>query len=278
MLARIDAPDVGRATAELLRARGRGEATARKLARQLELEKQGATSSNAIDEARAEDRAARAELTAARTMLATLGAAEPRVEDDGGAPPASRAVSIQVAIKAPIAGVIVQRSAVLGGAVAPDRSLFHLIDPARLLVRAKLPETAGALPTAGASASISTRAAGGRDRRSAAEAAVMAGFGAVDESTRTVPIRLRPSGPCPWLLPGAYVDVLLAGGATSPDRASRARVDRGPRRGGGRRARRAHGLRRPRATRRLSRSRCASAPRWGPRSSSKRASPRARRS
>jgi membrane fusion protein, heavy metal efflux system len=220
VLARIDAPDVGRATAELLRARGRGEATARKLARQIELEKQGATSPNAIDEARAEDRAARAELTAARTELATLGAGEPRVDEDGGAPLASRAVSIRITIKAPIAGVIVQRSAVLGGAVAPDRSLFHIIDPTRLLVRAKLPETAGALPTAGAKASIRPRTAGGQGSTERCEAAVIEGFGTVDEITRTVPIRLRPGGPCPWLLPGAYVDVLLAGGAPSPDRAS----------------------------------------------------------
>nr|AYM52558.1 secretion protein HlyD family protein [Aetherobacter rufus] len=220
VLARIDAPDVGRATAELLRARGRGEATARKLARQLELAKQGATSPNAIDEARAEDRAARAELTAARTMLATLGAAEPRADEDTSAPTTSRAVSIRIAIKAPIAGVVVQRSAVLGGAVTPDRSLFHLIDPARLLVRAKLPETAGALPVAGARASIRPRAAGGQGSTERCEATVIEGFGAVDEITRTVPFRLRPAGGCAWLLPGAYVDALLERGAPSTDPAA----------------------------------------------------------
>jgi cobalt-zinc-cadmium efflux system membrane fusion protein len=219
VLARIDAPDVGRATAELLRARGRSEATERTLARQLDLEKQGATSPSAVDEARAEDRAARAELTAARTMLATLGAGEPRIEAGGGAPTPSRAVSIRVAIKAPIDGVVVERSAVLGGAVAPDRSLFRIIDPARLVVRARLPETAG-LPAAATHATIRPRTSGGVPSTDRCEAAVIAGFGVVDATSRTVPIRLRPAGICAWLLPGAYVDVILEGAVAAADRAA----------------------------------------------------------
>jgi cobalt-zinc-cadmium efflux system membrane fusion protein len=216
VLARIDAPDVGRATAELLRARGRGEATERRLARQLDLEKQGATSPSAVDEARSEDRAARAELTAARTMLSTLGAGEPRIEADGGAPTPSRAVSIRVAIKAPIDGVVVERSAVLGGAVAPDRSLFRIIDPARLVVRARLPETTG-LPAAATRATIRPRTSGGVPSTDRCDAAVIAGFGVIDATSRTVPIRLRPAGACAWLLPGAYVDVILQGAVAAAD-------------------------------------------------------------
>ena len=38
---------------------------------------------------------------------------------------------------------------------------------------------------------------------------VTSSFGIIDEATRTVPILLRPEGPCAFLLPGAYVDAIL---------------------------------------------------------------------
>ena len=200
-LALIEASEVGRATAELLRARGHAVMAARKLGRQLDLDKQAATSQSAVDEARAEDQAARADLTAARTLLATLGAAEP-ADSDG-----ARAVTVRVAVRAPIDGVVVQRSAVLGGPVTLERSLFHIVAPDRLLVRARLPESAGFTPPAGALAVIRPRAPSGGAAR--CEATVVSSFGVVDESTRTLPVRLRPSGPCPFLVPGGYVDVAL---------------------------------------------------------------------
>jgi cobalt-zinc-cadmium efflux system membrane fusion protein len=200
-LALIDASEVARATAELLRARSHAVMAARKLSRQLDLEKQTATSQSAVDEARAEDQAARADLTAARTLLATLGAAEP-ADGDG-----ARAVTVRVAVRAPIDGVVVQRTAVLGGPVTLDRSLFHIVSPDRLLVRARLPESAGFTPAAGAAAVIRPRAPAGGAAR--CEATVLSSFGVVDEATRTLPVRLRPTGACPFLVPGGYVDVAL---------------------------------------------------------------------
>lgn len=211
VLARIDAPDVGRVTAQLLLARGRLLVAERKLSRQVELEKQGATSRNAIDEARAEDQASRAEVSAARTALAALGAGEPRVAESN-AVAATHPISIRIAVRAPIAGVVIDRAAVLGGAVTPEKMLFRIIDPDRLLIRAKVPETMGPLPETGISAFVRPRASAGTPVSTRCETTVVARFGAVDEASRTIPIRLRPEKNCAFLLPGAYVEVLLRRG------------------------------------------------------------------
>lgn len=211
ILARIDAPDASRAAADVLAARGRAHVAARKLERQLALEKQGATSQNAIDEARAEDQAARAELAAARTRAATLGAGEP--VDEGGQ---ARGVTVRVAVRAPIDGVVVKRDAVLGGPVTMDRTLFRVIDPERLIVRARLPETRASLIAAGAAATLRPRASAGSLPVTPCEAKVQSVFGAVDEATRTVPMRVRAVSPCTWLLPGGWVDVAIRVGSDAP--------------------------------------------------------------
>ena len=211
ILARIDAPDAGRATADVMAARGRALMAARKLGRQLDLEKQGATSQNAVDEARAEDQAARAELAAARTRAATVGAGEPLDDSAAGGP--ARGVAVRVAVRSPIDGVVVRRDAVLGGPVTLDRSLFRVIDPDKLIVRARLPETRASLVTVGAAATIRPRAAAGSAPVSPCEAKVVSVFGLVDEATRTLPMRVRATAPCPWLLPGGWVDVTIRVGA-----------------------------------------------------------------
>jgi cobalt-zinc-cadmium efflux system membrane fusion protein len=204
ILARIDAPDAGRATAEVMVTRGRALVAARKLERQLVLEKQGATSQNAVDEARAEDQAARAELSAARTRAATVGAGEP-----------GEGVVVRVAVRSPIDGVVVRRDAVLGGPVTMEKSLFRVVDPERLIVRARLPETRVPAVAVGAAATLRPRASGASGAAAAppCEGVVASTFGVVDEATRTVPVRVRPLRPCPWLLPGAWVDVSVRAAA-----------------------------------------------------------------
>jgi len=199
VLAWIDAPAVGRATAEVLRARSRALVAARQLARQLQLDREQATSQNAVDEARATDAAARAELAAARTLLASVGGSEP-----SGAVGSS--VSARVAVRAPIDGVVVKRNVVLGGPVAPDKPLFHLVSTAHAWVRARLPETAPPLPE-GTAATLRPREGAAADAPTC-RARVVASFGWVDEH-RTVPLRVAPLGECPALEVGRYVDVLV---------------------------------------------------------------------
>jgi cobalt-zinc-cadmium efflux system membrane fusion protein len=217
VLARIDAPEAGKATAELLAARGKALVASKKLARQLALEKQGATSQNAIDEARAEDQAARAELAGARTRVLAMGAGEP-ADPQEGAP--ALPVAARVPVRAPIDGVVVKRDAVLGAPVTIERSLFHLVAPERLVVRARLPETRGAAIRVGSPATLRPRAAGATAAVAACAAKVESTFGVVDEATRTVPLRVRPTEACAWLMPGSYVDVIVRA-ADEPDGGAR---------------------------------------------------------
>lgn len=201
VLAWVDAPEVARAAANLLSARARAVLAAHKRARQETLDTASATSKNALDDARAEDAAAHAELLAARTLLASLGGAEPPL-----APEAS-ALMVRVPVRAPIAGIIAERNAVLGGAVSADKPLFRIVADSQssFSILARVPETAPK-PDAGALATITPRA----DSSSTCRASVEGSLGGIDVQTRTLAVRLAPEKSCAWLMPGLFVDVRFA--------------------------------------------------------------------
>lgn len=203
-LAWVDAPEVAKVAAEVLRARARAEVAAHKLARQRELEAQNATSRNAVDEASAEDRIAKADLFAARTQLASLGAPEP------GAEAASRSRPFRVPVRAPIAGIVVERSAIVGAPVTPDRSMFRIVGAGLRVVRAMLPETARDAFDPTRPAAVVPRTAGGEPSDRRCSATLRGGVGIVEDASRAIPLRFEPDAPCDWLLPGGYVDVVVA--------------------------------------------------------------------
>lgn len=207
VLAYVDAPEVGRAVADAMRARARLEVAMRRHARLEALDQAGATSKNALDDAQAEVRIAQADLAAARTLLATLGGSEAR---EGAA-----AVAVRVAIRSPIDGVVASRAVALGGPVTPDHALFTIVAGGRVAVVARIPETV-ALPTAQASVAIARRGAEGSC------AGVLRGdLATVDEATRSRTVRVEPDPSCTGLSPGGYVDVLVRDGApTGSDEAS----------------------------------------------------------
>lgn len=197
VLALVDAPEVARVVADVIRARARVDVASRKEARQKELEAQQATSKNAVDEASAEARIARAELAAASSLLAALGGVEPAEGKYAG--------SSRVAVRSPIDGLVAKRMAVLGGAVVPDRTLFEIVAPGRVAALVRLPETTRELPPNGTVAVLRPRAAG--DARCVGT--VAGDLGSVDVDSRTRAFRVVPKAPCPWLAPGAFVDVEL---------------------------------------------------------------------
>lgn len=199
-LAWIDAPEVARATADILRARARAHAAGNQLARQLELEDKQATSQSALDEARTEAEVARADLLAARTLLRSLGGVEPK--DTGGDDSAS--VNARVALRAPATGIVVRRDAVLGGAVTPERTLFWLSGEAPAFVTARVPEGIPA-PNDGEPATVESRVSSLK-----CTATVRGKPGIVDRDTRSRDVRLEPEATCSGLIPGAYVDVTFA--------------------------------------------------------------------
>ncbi|CAN5820829.1 N/A [soil metagenome] len=190
-LATIESADAGRAQADLLRARGRAVLSARALGRQLELEAQEATSKAAIDQARAEDQAAKADLAAARAVLSSIGASEP-TEGVVAAP--------RIALRAPIAGVVVARTAVLGGPVSASSVLFRIVARDHVIVVARLPETSTLRPRPADPVSVSARRA-----EDACAGSVERVLPIVDDArTRNVRITVAPG--CE-LVPGSTVEV-----------------------------------------------------------------------
>ena len=196
IVALVESPDVGHAQADLLRARGRATLTSRALARQVDLEGQAATSKAAVDEARAEDAAARADLLAAKTMLRSLGAAE------AGDSEVSASV---VALRAPIDGVVTERTGVLGGPIGPSTPLFRIVSSDRRVVLARLPETSAVHPEEGTKVKLLARGTLGNGAVPC-EGAVERNVGVVD-STRSIALRIRVDGACPELVPGRFVEV-----------------------------------------------------------------------
>jgi len=207
VLAWVDAPEVARAAADLLLARARAVVAKRKRARQETLDSASATSKNALDDARAEDDAARAELLAARTLLTSLGGAEPPSDPD------VTALIVRVPVRAPIAGIVAERNTVLGGAVSPEKTLFRIVADSQtsFSILARVPETVDAKPEAGASATIVPRGTGSRT----CQALVEGSLGGIDTQTRTLAVRLAPDKSCAWLIPGSFVDVVFASASGS---------------------------------------------------------------
>ncbi|MEO6602803.1 MAG: efflux RND transporter periplasmic adaptor subunit, partial [Polyangiaceae bacterium] len=201
VLAWVDAPEVARAAADLLLARARAVVAARKRARQETLDTASATSKNALDDARADDDAARAELLAARTLLMSLGGSEPPSD------PGATALVVRVPVRSPIAGVVAERNTVLGGAVSADKALFRIVSDAQsaFSIFARVPETVATKPTAGTNATIAARG----DASNRCQAVVDGSPGGIDSQTRTSALRLKPDKGCKWLVQGSFVDIVF---------------------------------------------------------------------
>lgn len=200
VLAYVDAPEVGRAVADAMRARARLDVATRRFARLEALDRTGATSQNAVDDARAEQRIAQADLAAARTLLVTLGGSEGRA--DGG----SAVTPVRVAVRSPIEGVIAARNVLLGGPVSPDKALFTIVAGSHVAVVARIPETTS-LPSAEAIVSITRRGGEG-----SCGGVLRGDLATIDEATRSRSVRVEPDASCTGLSPGGFVDVRVRDG------------------------------------------------------------------
>jgi cobalt-zinc-cadmium efflux system membrane fusion protein len=213
VLAWVDSVDAGRAAAEVVRARARLVAAERRLARQKALLSENATSVAAIDEARAEAEVARADLAAARLLLTTIGAPEPLAADENGkAPP----LASRIPVRSPIDGIVTERSASLGAAVSADAPLFRIASSTRVVLVARVPETARLRPEVGVTATVVPRQ-GVEGNRPGCLAVVATAPSVVDPATRSTVVRLDPSEGCTFLVPGAFADVLLPTGGGDAD-------------------------------------------------------------
>lgn len=203
VLAYVDSPEAARLAADLIRARARVLASARKVERQIGLEQDRATSAAAVDEARMELATAEADAAAARTLVTSLGMSEPPA-------PAQGALPARVPVKSPIDGVVVERMLALGAPVSPDKTLFRVLARDHVVVDARWTDTTTAPPAKDTPVKLLPR---GGDGRVSCDGKVVSTVGVVDERTRARRVRIVAAGPCAMLVAGAYVDASFTSAA-----------------------------------------------------------------
>ncbi len=150
----------------------------------------------------ADEPAARDFLEAARRKLAPYGDSQAAID----ALVASGAPKPLLAVRAPMAGVVLESRAIPGTAVEEGADLFRLADPSSLWARLHLTEKALAFAKPGMAAIIRTAAFPGRDfpGRLVLVGAVM------EPAARTIEARVTLANPGLALKPGMYVEAVLA--------------------------------------------------------------------
>lgn len=124
VLAVVDSVELGEARAAYLEARARHEVARRRLEREQDLRADRISSEAELLDAEAEERTAAAALAAGRERLALLGLGQGEIDSlswDDARPS-------QTAVRAPFAGLVVERHATRGELVTPERSLFTVAD------------------------------------------------------------------------------------------------------------------------------------------------------
>ena len=105
-------------------------------------------------------------------------------------------------LPAPVGGTIVRDDFIVGESIEPGRMMFEITDESTLWVEARLPAQQAAAFSEGSPARVGI---GGEW----IDGHVIQAFHALDESTRTLPIRVQVPNPEDELHPGMFVDVLI---------------------------------------------------------------------
>jgi cobalt-zinc-cadmium efflux system membrane fusion protein len=204
-LAWIDAPEAAKMQGDWLRASSRLWRAQKVAEQERALWAEKATSERALHAAEAELREASADARAAWNLLVSSRVPVPRQGATGG--------SARIAVSAPIAGIVSKRNAVVGGHVTSEASLFEIVDPDKLLVRAGVPEVVARRVEIGASALIRARGAD-----PTCPGSVQSKLERIDELKRTMGVLVKVGPGCPGLVAGAFADVtvrLSASGAVA---------------------------------------------------------------
>ena len=115
----------------------------------------------------------------------------------------------ELALTSPIDGIVVDVHATIGESATPDRDAFTVIDPSKVWVRGDVPELELARVLAGGAAIV---------RLHAFPELSMSGTinyvaPALDERTRSLPVRVTLERPDPRLRSGLYGSIELVGGS-----------------------------------------------------------------
>lgn len=174
-LAVIDAPDFGQAIADLRKAESDATQKKKALARAQTLFEGEALARRELEASEADAHAAGAEVERARLRLENLSPAGSRIDGQ------------RLVLRAPLAGIVVDRQANPGTQVRPDAAnpLFVISDLKRLWLNIDLPEKAAALAKPGTAVDFTVDAYPGEDFPAHIER-----VGAmVDPATRRIPVR-----------------------------------------------------------------------------------------
>jgi len=191
-LAVIRSVAFGEARARLPRAQAAYEVAKSSFERQQLLRAEGIASERALLEAKARLHEAKALRAAARAGLSVFGAGA-----GGGA---------EFSLLSPLDGTVIQRHASFGESIGPDDTLFVVADLSRVWVVGRLYEQQVAAARVGAATAVRTHAYPGR---------VWTGklsyvASTLDETTRTLEVRLDLDNPDGVLKPGLFARITLA--------------------------------------------------------------------
>lgn len=193
-LARLRSVEFGQARAELSRTTSLRDVAEQNRDRQRRLREEGISSERSLLEAELAYEQADAERDAARSRLRVFGLR-------GGSGP-------DMTLESPIAGVVVERHATRGENVSPDDTLFIVADLSRVWVIGRVYEQQVAQVAPGMNATLTLNAYPGRTWTGTVDF-----VGAtLDESTRTLPIRVEIDNPDGLLRPGLFGSLRLASG------------------------------------------------------------------
>ena len=176
---------LGEARAQGARARANVEVAQSNFSRQQELQREGIGAQRQFLEAQAELRRAQAEQSAADRALEVYGR--------GGS-------GSEVAIKSPIAGRVLSRHATVGEVVGPSDVLFEVTDITRVWAVGRVYQQNAGQVTEGARAALTLQALPGRSFQGTLDYVAPA----LDERTRTLPVRLGFDNPEGVLRPGLF--------------------------------------------------------------------------
>lgn len=205
-LAVIDSPDFGQALSDLRKAQAEREQKQKALGRAKVLFEGEAMARREFESSEADARIAEAEAERARLRVANLSSE--LVRQDGQ----------RLTLRAPLAGVVVDRQANPGTEVRPDAQnpLFVISDIRKLWLNIDLPEKSAELARPGAVASFTVDAYPGKEFTGRVERVGVS----VDAATRRIPVRVVVDNADGRLKPEMYARAALL----SPDQAKAVRV------------------------------------------------------
>jgi len=188
LLAEIASPAAAAARADLQAALGRLELAEANVRREQELVNKGVSARIDLEQAQAEQQAAKASAEQLREQLAAFGAG---TSSGGGT---------QLALRSPLAGTVVERNAVVGQTLAPETPLFTVADLASMWL--ELQVSADQMSQAKVGAAIEAEIDGLPGQRFPGKI-VQVGAG-LDERTRLLPVVAEIANPDRILKDGMF--------------------------------------------------------------------------